>query len=316
MGCDNSPHPSRIGTDLLRLMRGWRSVPRTPLDVTVAVARATLSHGVVSVGHMLRRFLYLDAAALSQYIGAVEGGLISESTLRTRSTGTGGAGVDLKVLKGSGERAHEDEESRTLADTDEARFDRLVKAAREAPDELGWVDVVQPDLDFADVGIGAIVSWECDIFVPQIVQTMASSGEVASAVKMMEDLLPNAEAFGLDLEGMPDAAQLKAVSGFVDGLDASLLVVGEDDATEWSIAGHLGQEALLSGELDGRAILVGKVSRVLPAGRWKPFLTFPGMNLMSREQRRKQERQSPEQGKEDQYLHGPALMLDILAIYR
>lgn len=260
--------------------------------------------------------MYLDSVALNQYVGAVEGGLVSESTFRAKSTGSGKAGVDVKVVNASGERAHEDEQSRTLTDTDEARFDRLVVAAQGRPDELAWVDVVQPDTDFEDIGIGAIVSWECDIYVPQIVQAIASSGEGASAVKMMEDLLPSAEVLGVDVEGMPDIAQLKAVSGFVDGLDASLLVVGEDDATDWTIAGHLGEEALRGGELDGRAIVVGKVSRVVSVGRWKPFLTFPGMNLMPRDQRRKKEREAPSPGKEDEYLHGPALVLDILAIYR
>jgi hypothetical protein len=62
--------------------------------------------------------------------------------------------------------------------------------------------------------------------------------------------------------------------------------------------------------------VVGKVSRVLKEGQLRPFTTFPGMNLGSREQRRKLERQRPKEGEEDQYLIGPALMLDILAIYR
>jgi len=40
------------------------------------------------------------------------------------------------------------------------------------------------------------------------------------------------------------------------------------------------------------------------------------MNLVPREERRRMERQAPEPGKESEYLSGPALMLDILAIYR
>ena len=40
------------------------------------------------------------------------------------------------------------------------------------------------------------------------------------------------------------------------------------------------------------------------------------MNLVPREERRKMERQAPAPGKESEYLSGPALMLDILAIYR
>ncbi|WP_276320667.1 hypothetical protein [Phytoactinopolyspora endophytica] len=40
------------------------------------------------------------------------------------------------------------------------------------------------------------------------------------------------------------------------------------------------------------------------------------MNLVPREERRKMERQAPAPGKEDEYLEGPALMLDLLALYR
>jgi hypothetical protein len=40
------------------------------------------------------------------------------------------------------------------------------------------------------------------------------------------------------------------------------------------------------------------------------------MNLLSREERRKKEHEAPPPGKEAEYLPGPALMLDILAIYR
>jgi hypothetical protein len=72
----------------------------------------------------------------------------------------------------------------------------------------------------------------------------------------------------------------------------------------------------LHGDIEGRAKVVGKVSKIVPRGRWKPYLTFPGANLVSREERRKVERQAPAPGKEDEYLSGPALMLDILAIYR
>ncbi len=40
------------------------------------------------------------------------------------------------------------------------------------------------------------------------------------------------------------------------------------------------------------------------------------MNLLSRERRREMERTKPATGKEEEYLSGPSLMLDVLAIYR
>jgi len=74
---------------------------------------------------------------------------------------------------------------------------------------------------------------------------------------------------------------------------------------------------VLESILEGRARLVGKVSRVLRSGRWRPFLTFPGMNVVPREERRRMERQPPATGREGvYYLSGPALILDMLAVYR
>ena len=55
---------------------------------------------------------------------------------------------------------------------------------------------------------------------------------------------------------------------------------------------------------------------VWQAGQWKPLLSLPGMNVLPREQRRKMEREGPESGQEASWLEGPAVMLDLLAIYR
>lgn len=264
---------------------------------------------------MLRRFIYLDRTALDQYVTALEGGRTTESTTRLMRTGTGTGGFDAKLISASGEKSQEEEESRTLADTDEARLARLLRAAEAEPEALGWVEVVQPDTDLDGIGLGAMLAWECDLYIPEIVQTLARSGEALGAIGMMQNLLPMARRLGLDTEGLPNDEEMGAVSGFISGMDASLVVVGEDDETDWRVAGQLDEGSIL-GDVEGRARVVGKVSKTVPLGRWKPYLTFPGMNLLPREERRRMERQSPAPGKENEYLAGPALMLDILAIYR
>lgn len=97
--------------------------------------------------HMLRRFLYLDAIALGQYVTALEGGLLTESTMRSLHSGAASGGVDARLMSATAERSREDEESRTLADTNEARFDRLLRAADSEPEALAWVEVLDPDFD-------------------------------------------------------------------------------------------------------------------------------------------------------------------------
>ena len=56
-----------------------------------------------------------------------------------------------------------------------------------------------------------------------------------------------------------------AVSGLINGMNASLLVVGEDDETDWRVAGQL-DEASVHGDVEGRARVVGKVSKTVPRG--------------------------------------------------
>lgn len=72
-------------------------------------------------------------------------------------TGTGAAGFDAKWISASGEKSREEEESWTLADTDEARFDWLLRAVASEPEALGWIEVVQPDTDRD--GVDLLQAW-------------------------------------------------------------------------------------------------------------------------------------------------------------
>ncbi|WP_253790107.1 DUF6414 family protein [Nocardia amikacinitolerans] len=265
---------------------------------------------------MLRRFVYLDETALDQYIAAVEGGLTAEIQKRSTSRGAGESGIDVGGPKGLRQIVSEDEESRAVADTPEARFDRLLKAAAADPEGLGWVDVSEPDTDFSEARTGVMIAWDCDIYVPDFVKLMAGSGEARRALEMMQSALPMAQALGLATEGIPSPEKLTAMSGLMNSVDASLIVVGEDDDTAWRVSGPLAADHLKSHEVEGRARIVGKVTKKLGSGQWKSFLAFPGATLIPREERRRLEKQRPTKETAGHYLEGPALFLDILAIYR
>ena len=43
-------------------------------------------------------------------------------------------------------------------------------SAEESPEVLGWIEILQPDEDFEGIGIGIMVSWECDLFIPNVVR--------------------------------------------------------------------------------------------------------------------------------------------------
>lgn len=265
---------------------------------------------------MLRRFTYLDTEALGQYVAAVEGGLRQESTSTDHRDRNTGAAIDAKVARVDLSGGSAIEESLRLQDTDEARFDRLVASGRSRSDELDWLEVLDADDGLSTAAIGTMIEWECDLYVPDVIRMLAKAGGMIDAVRTFTELAPLMQTLGADVsDGLPNLDELRAASGVVEAMDAKLVVVGDDPDTDWQVSATL-EPHFMRGDIEGRARIVGKVARKLPAGRSKPFVTFPGMNVLPRRQRRDIERAPIPDGKEDEYLTGPALILDLLAIYR
>lgn len=264
---------------------------------------------------MLKNFLYLNEPALDSYLSALEDGLRA-SIQETRSSSgsiTGKGGIPLANVEG--ERGHGEERTTSRTDTASSRFERLQTLARADVDSSGWTDVVNPDSDFVGIGIGALVELECEIYIPEMIKALSPSGGLAQAVEQLQALAPLAAVFGSEVTGMPAAGQLDAVKGLTKSLGGDAVLVGEPSETDWRIAGKL-VDSYLRGEIEGYARVVGKVSAVLKSGTWRPLLALPGMQLLSRDKRREMEKKGPDAGQEGNWLQGPAVMLDILAIYR
>lgn len=264
---------------------------------------------------MLKNFIYLNEPALDSYLSSLEDGLRGAVQAKSASSssisgkaGVGGVGV-------GGDRDTQSEETISRDDTASARFERLQALARQDAERVGWIDVVNPDTDLAGVGIGALVEIECEIFIPEMIKALSPAGGLAKAIDQVQALAPLASLIGSDMTGLPPAGQLDAMKGFANTLGSDAAVVGERDDTDWRVAGKL-LDSYLSGDVEGYARIVGKVSAVLRTGSWKPLLALPGMNLMGRDKRREMERKGPDEGQEDSWLQGPAIMVDVLAIYR
>lgn len=264
---------------------------------------------------MLKNFIYLNESALDSYLSALEDGLrgsveakTAKSSMVSGKAGVGGLGV-------AGDHETQDEETTSRIDTSAARFERLQKLAREDVEASGWVDVVNPDVDLSGLGTGALIELECEIYVPEIVKALSPSGGLAKAIGQLESLAQLAPAFGADLTGMPAQGQLDAMKGLSGALGTDAMFVGEPNDTDWHVGGKL-LDTYLKAEVEGYARIVGKVSSQWGSGQWKPLLALPGMNLLSRDKRREMERKGPNEGQEQNWLEGPAIMLDVLAIYR
>ena len=265
---------------------------------------------------MLKRFLYLDSLTLTDYVSALEGG-IRESLERTKmSERNAQGGVKVSAFEAGVGGSRGSEESTSYADTPQAQFQRLMDLAKVDPEIAGWVDVANPDVDFANIGVGALIDIECDIYIPELVKALTPSGGLVDALDKLDAILPFANMFDPNsMDGLPSEKERDAMRGIVGALGGKVLVVGDLDSAEWRIAGQLESESI-KGDIEGPVRVTGKVASRWSSGQWKPLLALPGSSLISREKRRALERKKPEQGEEDQYLEGPALMLDVLAIYR
>lgn len=258
--------------------------------------------------------LYLNTDMLDTYIAAIEGGLreTETSTTKKNSGVEGGAkfaGTGLNGAKGS-----TSESTTSSRDHAASRLQRLLSAMDADEENLGVETVLQPDVAFPAVGTGVIVKWECDLFTPEMVSSLAGAEKAFEAFR---SIAPAAESLGLSQDGLPGAGELDAVEKLMGVVDVPRVVVGDEEGTEWKISGRV-QDRYVTGEaeLEDRAQVIAKVTRVIPKGRWYYLIEPKGLKV-SREKRREKERKGPANDKDRaNYLEGPLALVDFLAIYR
>lgn len=242
---------------------------------------------------MLKSFLYLNEQALADYVSGLEGGMRGPVSKRRMVTGSVDGGLDAKVVRAGGNRGKEDEESVTITDTPQARFNRFLGLVADDPEGVGWLEVMDPDTDLASANVGMTINVEADIYVPDAINALSQAGDLSSMLGTMETLLPIAETLGLEMTGLPSATEREAMKNFgalQNLFDGKTVVVGDLADSDLRIAGQLSSE-YLRGDIDGLATVVGKISTKWPKGKWKPVLALPGTSLIPREQRRQMERQ-------------------------
>jgi hypothetical protein len=265
---------------------------------------------------MLFNAHYLNEDALANYIAALEGGLRESGTARsTGSQGFGGS-IGFGPTSVHGDTGTETESTLSLRDHNASRLQRLISAGHKDAERVGWIEVTQPDLEFAQAGTGAFIEWECDIYIPDAIATMTNGG-FSNAVNTMKSMMPAAAALGIPMKETPDIKKMDAVVTFLDQVDIATVIIGDDSDTDWQIVGSLDKQWIsTSASFDGRARIIGKVKKRVLADRWYPLMALPGMNLGGRDERRRMEREGPkDQGQESQFVRGPLLVLDFLAIF-
>ncbi len=109
-------------------------------------------------------------------------------------------------------------------------------------------------------------------------------------------------------------------SRLLQAVNANRMVVGTDSDTEWKVFGTVNGDHLQADDIDDeRLMIVGKVKRVVPSGQTRRIVDLARLrNVVNalQPQERAADTPEPEPGKEHEFVRGPAVELDILAIYR
>ena len=250
---------------------------------------------------------------MTPHLSSLEGGLVSERTETATDSKQHSYGADIEIVKGDRGKSSESSKSLTKEDTPEARFTRLHEALMSDPEGTGFVEVLEPDVAFEDIGIGAIVQWEAEVERPEFSRLIAQDGEAREAVDMMQKLAPMMEMVGQPIDDVPEGDVMDGFGGILKGLNLNSICVGASDETDWTIAGPMKSDAKRD-EIDGDAIVLGKVKKRIPEGDHYHMMKLPGLGL-ARDKRRKLSNK-PQAGQENEYLAGPLIIVDLIAIFR
>ena len=253
---------------------------------------------------MLKRFLYLDVPALTDYISALEGGNRDFYQTKNMLEKDRHARAEVRGIGGGLGRVQQSEEQLSLSDTPQARFERLTQLAAAKPKEANWLTVTNPNAELANVRVGTMIDIECEVYIPHIVNLRSIKNSLSYFIGAAEGVLSVAKVFGQDLAWMPFREERKAVKEFAKVLGGKLVAVGEIDDSKWRVAGQL-TFANVNGEIDGLVHLIGKVRHQWNAGTWKPLLALPGSSLLPRGERQALEAKQPRVRDDENYLEGP-----------
>ncbi|MET4924421.1 hypothetical protein P3L51_19025 [Streptomyces sp. PSRA5] len=257
----------------------------------------------------LPRFLYLDEKGLEEYLSVVEEGLSDESKKRRLSSGSV---VDSGVLGEPMGGDSSSEEERIVRETASQRFIRLVTALDDASARWRFRDIEDLAEEFEKTAVADIVQVQCEVEIPPFIRMFSQPDQLDGMVNMLEAFRAMAPMLGQDLEGLPGKKETKAFRDFGKAMKSDVVIVGDQEDGGPQITGKLNKDYMRDA-VEGDVFILGKVSKRLKDGETHSLLAIPGASLMSRKQRREAARQEQT---DETTLVGPALTLDILAIYR
>ena len=264
---------------------------------------------------MLRNFSYLDAEALDQYLAQLQGSV--GDNYAERATGKRGGKVGMEY-RGTGVEysgSKEVEISQTRKIPAAARFKRLHDLLTESED-IQYLDGFDDEI-WQQLKRGELLEIQASIRLPEsvsLMQTLPALGQVFGAMERLTET---------PLNDPEEAEKYKAFMELMSGKeDGQVPIVFEAISTpSYTFAGKLKKDHLLVdvSELEGEAVVVGKIIRLLFPGKEEEFASITPeigklFQFMNRQQRRATKGAAPPAMLVEK-ITGPAAILAILAVF-
>ncbi|MCI1868705.1 DUF6414 family protein [Bifidobacterium crudilactis] len=272
----------------------------------------------LKVGHrfdMLKSFIYLDVELLHQLIGAAEDGLVTEQAVESGGEGSVSGRAGFKGLGIEAKHAGSNKTTTQLDDTDSARFTRLIQFCKTNSEQAEWLSVEDP-ASAIEATTGKLVELTADTYVPDFIKYVSQYKQISGVLELagqLKGLVP-----GINDDDVQSVSSMNSkMSPIASLMKDKLVICGDCAGFQFRCVGKIKPQYVIGDEeLEGDEYrIVGKVRSSWKRGEWKNMLSLPGMDFMSREQRRKMMKEEPTEENKNQYVEGPAIQLQILAIY-
>lgn len=207
-------------------------------------------------------------------------------------------------------RKNVEAESLNYSDNGPARFDRLLALVEGVEDEFGWKDLQETQVEMISLRPGHVLACAAELYESDVSKLSAASG-ILSMLPLMKSI---SQMTGKPLQGMEnfDDNTVEAVGAFGAAMKGSSVVLGDILESDWKLVFSIPAGI----DVEGDAYVVGKVSKVWGAGEWRPLPGLPVFSQLPRAQRREMERKGPAPDGKMMWQEGPAVLLDVLAVYR
>jgi hypothetical protein len=261
---------------------------------------------------ILRNFLYLDSATVSDYLSSLDGSVVEGPVDHTQSAKhEKGFKTSLKIVEGglSGGGSSETKEKRLV--TDAAKFQRLYELIGE--EQVQYLDGFD-DTIWQQIRRGELLELQCTLKIPEFFKVT----QLVDAFAPMVDILKAVDA------SLVDAKAEAIIKGF-GGLSKMLaekpvpLMFEPVSTPGYHFVADLRRQFLRCepSELQGEATVLGKVLRLLGKGQtYDAFSLLPSSvpNMDAKVQ--KKLRKDLKSRQLSEAVRGPGAIIAAVAVYR